>query len=447
MAPSANRKRTILALVLAGSLAGAAVALPALAAPVKKIFTAGISPGTPQGAGLSVIYTYTITNDISSSQTLGSANVAVPSGFTVTSANPQQVTAPAGKSWTANVVGSSIQLRSGSSANALAANQSVSVTFTATDPCAVGSYTWTAQVKQSNDFLGTNNDFTLKPSTSFPSVQISATSAQNIQFTAQPQDTVVNGSINGGSSVSKGSGGVKVKATDSCANPVQGASVSMAISTFGDSAANLTGNSPQTTGADGVATFSGLKIDRSSSGYALRASVGGSWVDSQSFDIVSALVACAGGTCTASADSPTTDSSITVDAGGGTGTLELIYESQPLACGGEISNPVGGLTTIEPPAGATLPVVATFDDTIHADADHHLRDSYPVCKTVEQGGVTTTEIVPFCSDISNGLDRYPADPNALEPCIQEQEIELHGSQPPTLHTVMLMTSTDPRTLH
>src|SRR2546423_14444464 len=99
MAPSVTRKRVILALVLAGSLAGAAVALPALAAPVKKIFTAGISPGSA-GAGLSQSYTYTVTNDASSSQSLGSANVAVPSGVTVTSSNPQTTPAPPGKSWT-----------------------------------------------------------------------------------------------------------------------------------------------------------------------------------------------------------------------------------------------------------------------------------------------------------------------------------------------------------
>ena len=44
MAPSATRKRTILALVVAGLLVGAAVSLPALAAPVKKLYTASISP-------------------------------------------------------------------------------------------------------------------------------------------------------------------------------------------------------------------------------------------------------------------------------------------------------------------------------------------------------------------------------------------------------------------
>src|SRR6266550_6625399 len=104
MAPSAKRKRTILALVLAGSLAGAAVALPALAAPVKKIYTATM--GTPPitgPAGVSKSYTFTITNSPSSSQSLGSANVAVPVGFTAQSIN--SVTAPAGKTWSAAING------------------------------------------------------------------------------------------------------------------------------------------------------------------------------------------------------------------------------------------------------------------------------------------------------------------------------------------------------
>ena len=69
MAPSVTRKRVILALVLAGSLAGAAVALPALAAPSKKLYTA--SMGTPPvngPAGASKSYTFRITNSPTSSQ-------------------------------------------------------------------------------------------------------------------------------------------------------------------------------------------------------------------------------------------------------------------------------------------------------------------------------------------------------------------------------------------
>ena len=80
MAPSATRKRTILALVVAGLLVGAAVSLPALAAPVKKLYTASISPIS---AGTVQAYNFTITDAPSSTQSLGSVNISVPSGFTV----------------------------------------------------------------------------------------------------------------------------------------------------------------------------------------------------------------------------------------------------------------------------------------------------------------------------------------------------------------------------
>ncbi len=430
MAYSVNRKRTVLALVLAATLAGAAVALPALATSTKKLYTAAISP-TTGGAGASASYTFTLTNSPQSSQSLGSANVALPTSFTSVSVGA--ITAPAGKLWTATLSGSTIQIRSGAtSANSLFPGQSVSVAFTAQNPCVIGTYTLTSQVKQSNDFLGTNNDFSLSGSN--PQVVIGAGAPANVQFVAQPTDTqkthVINGVV-----------GVTTKVTDVCNNVVPGASVAIAIgvnppATAGDGfvPAVLTGTSPRTSDSSGIATFNDLSIDQSSSGYTLIASLSPTVsTESHTFDITSTSVSCAGGICSATVTSGT--SSLTVNAAGGTGTLSLTFESHPLDCSGAVTNPVGGTVTIDPPpSGATLPITATFDDNI----PYPFQSSYPVCKTVESVGGTSTQVLQFCSD------RDPV--NAL-PCIKEQEIQFHGSQPTTLHTVVWMNATDPRTLH
>ncbi len=174
MAPSANRKRTILALVLAGSLVGAALALPALAAVTKKLYTPTISPIT-SAPGATQSYTFTIGNAPTSNQSLGSANISVPSGFTVSTTPPLTVSAPAGKTWTAALSGSTILLRSGAtSSNGLSPGQQVSVTFDADAPCAAAKYEWRTQVKQSNDFLGNNNDFSLATGAAYASVTVSS---------------------------------------------------------------------------------------------------------------------------------------------------------------------------------------------------------------------------------------------------------------------------------
>jgi hypothetical protein len=427
MAASTGRKRTILALVLAGSLVGAAAALPALAAVTKKLYTPTISPMT-SAPGATQPYTFTIRNAQSSNQSLGSANISVPSGFTVSTTSSLSVsTDPVGKAWTAALNGSTIQLRSGAtSSNSLMAGQQVSVTFDAAAPCAAGNYVWLTQVKQSNDFLGNNNDFSLAPGAAYASVTVSSGACPgapaNIEFTVQPSDTLVDASI---------TPAVEVTVTDAFNTPAPGTAVTMGLGTNPGGAGTLSGTLSQNTNSSGVATFANLAIDHSSSGYTLVATAGSLTATSDPFDITSDTANCAIDTCNVSATSDDGNSSVTV-VSDGSGTLSVTFESVPLDCTstGETFQ-VGVTFTIDPPSDATN-VTATFDDIILPPfADH-----YPVCKTVEQDEVTTTHIVPFCSD--NG--DIPA-------CVDSQEIQFHGSAPTTLHTVVRMTPTDPRTFH
>ena len=155
--------RRVRQLVLVAGVAllgsGLVLAPPALAGP-KKFYSASITPTTAAG-NATVSFTLTITNSTSSQQNLGSANITIPSGLT--SPVLGAVTPPPGKTWTAALVGSVIQLRNPgpNSSNALSAGQSVSVVVTVTTSCPGGTLVWLTAAKQSNDFSGTGNDFLL----------------------------------------------------------------------------------------------------------------------------------------------------------------------------------------------------------------------------------------------------------------------------------------------
>jgi len=317
-------------------------------------------------------------------------------------------------------------------ANRLNPGQYVAVVFSATAPCTTGLSTWITRVKQSNDFSGTGNDFTRTGTD--PQVNVMAGGGgvklpSSIQFTGQPTDTQVNHIIDPA---------VQVTVTDACNNPESAIAVTMSLATNPGGAGTLSSASnmlSETTDSGGVATFGDLSIDKSSSGYQLKATAGSLTATSNAFDITSFSVDCtAEGPC--HTDTPVTSgaSSVSVNADGGTGTLSVTFESVALDCGTNFGG-VGATITIDPPQGSPAPpsITVTFDDTISPT----LQDSYPVCKTVESDAGTTTEIVPFCSD----------NPVPALPCVDEQSISFHGSQPPTLHTVMLITQTDPRTLH
>lgn len=137
----------------------------AQAAATKKLFDANVhvtAAGDPQ------TFTLTLRNDPKSQQTIGSANFTAPKGFSL-----EQGDAGATRGgWVATVVGNVVEFRSTSNPlTAATSDPGVSATVTVTAPalpaaagtCALNA-TWTVDVKQSNDFSGTGNDFT--PNTS-----------------------------------------------------------------------------------------------------------------------------------------------------------------------------------------------------------------------------------------------------------------------------------------
>jgi hypothetical protein len=130
--------------------------------------------------GASTSINLTITNE-ASGRTLGSANVAVPTGFTITGA-PSPM--PSGSSWD----GTSLQLRN----LALAGSASYTTSIPVATPCTPGSNSWTVTARTGADYTGA--DFVLDTATSSVAATVSGTNCQYV-FRHQPRDAEVNAII------------------------------------------------------------------------------------------------------------------------------------------------------------------------------------------------------------------------------------------------------------
>lgn len=145
----------------------------AQAAPTKKVYdaTVRVTPATSP-AEASATLRLTLTNNNASTQTLGSANFTAPTGVKVTSVILQTTTPPTTTNrtgWTAQVQANGAYVAFRSTSNALPKTASVYadvvVDISKTTAPTCGDATWTAAAKQSNDFSGTGNDFTVGSST------------------------------------------------------------------------------------------------------------------------------------------------------------------------------------------------------------------------------------------------------------------------------------------
>ncbi len=165
-----------LAVAIALVLGLLAAALPASAAPTTKNYSASLSDGTTSGPSVTVPsggqVGVVLKNLDTSQQAFGSAQLDFTDG-----PSPSAVTAPTG--WTVRMAtltnGVRYQVVSLTSANPVPPNGSLTVAVTMPADLA-GTTRVTTRVKQSNDFNGTNNDFTLTPANS-PPLQIVTQSA------------------------------------------------------------------------------------------------------------------------------------------------------------------------------------------------------------------------------------------------------------------------------
>lgn len=209
-------------------------------------------------------FTATITNHSSSNQPLGSAlfHSSTSNGFyNILQSSFTTPVATGGKTWVAipdTVDADGVYLKATSSTQALSPGQSVSMSFEAKAPATAGVKTWATSAWQGNNFF--TSSFSLATGASNPKITVSTTCvgpAANIAFVQGPTDTTAGGTM----------ADVKVQVTDAASNPVSGESVTLSSTGL---ASSPTG--PQTTGADGTATFSGLTVGTVAGPYTMTAS-------------------------------------------------------------------------------------------------------------------------------------------------------------------------------
>jgi hypothetical protein len=142
----------VVALILTAIVAIVAIVGVAQAAQ-PSTYSATLPPNSV-GAGTTNSHTFTITK-VAGGRNIGSVNIAVPTDFTVNLPFGAVTSSPAGKTWTAALVGNVVELRAGSGAYPPLKNgESLSVGISLTAPCTAGSYTFDVTAKESRSFSG-----------------------------------------------------------------------------------------------------------------------------------------------------------------------------------------------------------------------------------------------------------------------------------------------------
>ena len=245
----------------------------------------GTSSSTTIASGTSTVHLWI--NNQANPQTLGSANITVPTGYTL---NSGSVDIPGGS---ATKSGGTLQVRNLN----LAPGATVDVTMSVTTPCLAGgpAGTWAVIVKQANSFSGPpGNDFVNAGSA--PTSTVAGTSTCQLRFANQPNTTVTGNAILSGYN-STGSG-IKVEIFDPATNQTVNstANVSLALS-FNPASGTLTGGGA-TAAVAGTATFSSLSVNKPGP-YQLRASsaAASNHPDSNQFMVSDTVDTCQGTGC------------------------------------------------------------------------------------------------------------------------------------------------------
>jgi hypothetical protein len=281
----------------------------------------------------------TLTNELSSNQTLGSANINAPTGGQlpiVTSSVGQPSQGSLG-----SVTSSQIQLRSLN----LTPGGSVTVTFDVTTPCSGSGFKWTVPAKQSNNFQGAGNDFQLIVSTGL-TTDIAASSC-HLEFVRQPASAKINTLITDTAynpDVTTGANYVAVKAVSGDGQTITSASGSVTLTPSGGS---FTGASASFASGTGVATFSSFTGTSVATAVTVVASATGfaSSDPSGPFNITLDGTSCVGrDPCELS--TPLTNSQVDTQANGGNFTFVVInadadVPSSVTGAGGGCENFIG----------------------------------------------------------------------------------------------------------
>jgi hypothetical protein len=288
------RLHVVFVLVL---LAMVSVAVPAFGGPPSKPFAATVGPDA-LSAGATVPSTLTIQND-SKSQSLGSANLTRPSGFAFESTDAHALLGgdPGSPIGDAAIVGDRIQLRNLS----LPTGSFLTLSFVVQAPCTAGASAWSITAKQSNDFNGAGNDFTLEPP---PATHLTTTVSGTCKlvFLDQPAETQIGTGVTDGPFQSGAPIQVAIETQAGAVVTASSAPVTLGIGTVPPGGTSSLDGTTLVTPLDGVATFCDPDHDPGCTlpsiavhglGYTLSASSNGAdTAASDAFDVVDAGAVC-----------------------------------------------------------------------------------------------------------------------------------------------------------
>lgn len=305
-------------LAAAAGLSVVTLVMPnASAAAPRKVFheMLATSPTGTLLAGSTYTFTFTLTNDTKSPQAFGSAEIVIPSGYTVGDVTASKANFSAQAKPNGTILVTSV----GPTGTGISPGASLQVAATVTTPVDGScNATWTTFVKQSNDFSGTGNDY--QPADPAPTT---TTGANHLTFTTQPPSMTQYDDGTTPRPVMPTAPVVSM--LDPCGNVVT--TFTGAVTMTDTPSDTPTSPALETTGSQvnavaGVATFPALAFTRFGISDTLTAGATNvTSATSNSFDIVQKLVPCAAGaSCTTGSiqNSPTAPNTLaTITAGAG----------------------------------------------------------------------------------------------------------------------------------
>src|SRR5215211_622766 len=375
-------------LVAAVALAAAALpAAPAAAAP-NKPFALDVAPATEWAGVTDPAYTVTLTNK-TTTQELGSADITIPTAFTVVM-GPSLGTVAAG-----NV----LQLRNLD----LQPGGSVTVTLGLRMPCPAGGYAWGVQAKQSNDFSGPPGN-ALGPVSGNRTTTVQGSC--ELRFVDQPASAEKNAQIRADAFQPTNGQLVTVEAIDGSPTPQRLAwftgTIDLRLVQSGPG--TLTPSPASSAAAAGLASFGNLAIDQSGN-YNLRATTsaaGFSAGDSATFQVIGVVERCRPADCRAQIAGADTTSTLLGAPTAGDGFALLSFKLGPApVCAGH--TPVTsdyyefGLSGVE----GDKTIVAAVDKAAVKKAGG--QSKLEICFAAPQAfGAKTGPAVPFDYDGDSG---------------------------------------------
>jgi hypothetical protein len=347
-------------------------ALPALTSSAAVLANYAVS-ATPSTASAATTGTFNVTftnnNPLGSLDTINTAKVTFPSGFTAVSA-PSSVTGSNGGSWSVSTSGNTVTL-SGSAGPSV----SVTVPVTTKAPSAPGSYVLTTQVTGGiNGVFGQPFDRT----GSDPTITVGPGAAAQLVFGQQPTTTQAGKAM---------SPAVTVIVKDAVGNVVTNystpVSLSASLNPNTGGAQNPSGLPVSATPSNGVASFNNIVINDVGVGYRIKATSGSlSSADSQSFDVAGVVKPCpANTTCDSGLLTIKNDTSVdVVDNSGANNDVFAVTlggsDSPPCATGG----PTGHVATyVNNDGSRTLTVTQRLDKSLVLQLPDNGTPHYVMC--------------------------------------------------------------------